>query len=51
MISKMAFTGRMPGCFGVDTVYDQQHTLDVTSRWRGWLMVVTSAATSAPGWR
>jgi hypothetical protein len=27
----MAFTGRMPGYFGVDTVYhDQQHTLDVT---------------------
>jgi hypothetical protein len=26
-----AFTGRMPGYFGVDTVYhDQQHTLDVT---------------------
>jgi len=28
---EMAFTGRMPGYFGVDTVYhDQQHTLDVT---------------------
>ena len=27
----LAFTGRMPGYFGVDTVYhDQQHTLDVT---------------------
>jgi hypothetical protein len=28
---ELAFTGRMPGYFGVDTVYhDQQHTLDVT---------------------
>ena len=28
---EMAFTGKMPGYFGVDTVYhDQQHTLDVT---------------------
>src|SRR6187549_2333561 len=28
---EMAFTGRMAGYFGVDTVYhDQQHTLDVT---------------------
>ncbi len=28
---EMAFTGRMPGYFGVDTIYhDQQHTLDVT---------------------
>ena len=28
---EVAFTGRMPGYFGVDTVYhDQQHTLDVT---------------------
>ena len=27
---ELAFTGRMPGYFGVDTVYhDQQHTLDV----------------------
>lgn len=27
----LAFSGRMPGYFGVDTVYhDQQHTLDVT---------------------
>ena len=28
---ELAFTGRMPGYFGVDTIYhDQQHTLDVT---------------------
>jgi hypothetical protein len=28
---ELAFTGRMPGYFGVDTVYhDQQHTLDVS---------------------
>ena len=28
---ELAFTGHMPGYFGVDTVYhDQQHTLDVT---------------------
>lgn len=28
---ELAFTGRMPGYFGVDTVYhDQQHSLDVT---------------------
>jgi hypothetical protein len=28
---ELAFTGRLPGYFGVDTVYhDQQHTLDVT---------------------
>lgn len=28
---ELAFNGRMPGYFGVDTVYhDQQHTLDVT---------------------
>jgi hypothetical protein len=30
-IFEAAFTGQMPGYFGVDTVYhDQQHTLDVT---------------------
>jgi len=28
---ELAFTGRMPGYFGVDTIYhDQQHTLEVT---------------------